>query len=70
WQDNARPSTAHNTIKTINRLCYETQENPPYSPRLAPSHFSRFRPFEEALRDHGFDSEIEVTKAVQKRFHD
>ena len=63
-QDNARPHTAAETVKTINELGWELLPHPPYSPDLAPSDFYLFGPLKEFTRGTKFESDGEVKSAV------
>jgi len=63
--DNARPHTAHATVKLLERWGWEILEHPPYSPDLAPSGFHLFRNMKKHLHAKLFKSRDAVKHEVQ-----
>ena len=49
-EDNARPHTAVQTVRTISDLGWELLPHPPYCPDLAPSDFHLFGPLKDFTR--------------------
>ena len=63
--DNARPHTAHATVKLLERWGWEILEHSPYSPDLAPSDIHLFSNMKKHLHVKRFKSHDDVKQEVQ-----
>ncbi|XP_015794241.1 histone-lysine N-methyltransferase SETMAR-like [Tetranychus urticae] len=66
--DNARPHTSQATRTKISELGFQPLDHPPYSPDLAPSDYFLFKNLKYSLKGKRFDSETEVTNALNAFF--
>ena len=68
-QDNARPQTAKQTLKTITDLGWEIILHPAYSPDFVPSDYHLFRSLQHHLARRHFTSFEDVDRSITKFIH-
>jgi hypothetical protein len=62
--DKAHPNTAVHIIQTLQQLCFDVKEHPPYTPDITPSGYHLSGPLKNALRGHHFVSYHKLKEAV------
>jgi len=66
--DNARPHSAHITTALLEKFKWDTLDQPPYSPDLAPSHFHLILHLKQRFAGKKFDDDDEVQEEVMTWF--